>query len=195
MEKSVTAKISEAIREGDVAALKVFFSQNPEQVNCYTYAAGQTWLGYAAQIGNIAVFRELVSCGFDINIGSKHDNHRPISSAAFDGHEEVVEFLVAMGAELPTETSAENPLFAAIVGRSPECVRLILEAGIDATARYNTRTMKNMDAVAFAMMQGEVECAHIIALWNAGGDEAAAQAAMRDGDHIASLNVVKPRKR
>ena len=51
---------------------------------------------------------------------------------------------------------APNPLFARIVGRSPEVAYLLLERGIDTRVRYNTETMKNMDAVAFAMMWGRV---------------------------------------
>jgi uncharacterized protein len=195
MEKSTSASISEAIRNGNLELIRFLFSQNPDQINSHTYMAGQTWLGYAAQIGNILSIKELIGCGFDINIGDKHNNQRPISSAAHNGHLEAVDLLLQEGADLPTATSIENPLIAAIVGRSPAIVQLLLDAGINSTVRYNTEAMKEMDAVAFAMMQGEIECAEIIARWNTGGEHAAYHAALSEAKRIARLNVVPKRSR
>ena len=75
------------------------------------------------------------------------------------------------------------------LGEAAQIVRLLLERGIDSKVRYNTATMKNMDAVAFAMMMGARAMARIIALWNEGGDVTKAEAAMEEGWQIALANT------
>lgn len=56
------------------------------------------------------------------------------------------------------------------MGRSPDCVQLLLDAGIDSGVTYNSETMTDMDAVAFALMRGEAECAKFIAAHNLNGN-------------------------
>lgn len=151
--------------------------------------AGQTWLGYAAQKGRLTAIRALRDLGADINIGDKHEDAKPICSAASGGHPEAVRLLLEMGAQLDVDASVRNPLFSAIVGRSPESVQTLLEAGIDGRIRYTTPTMKDMDAVAFAILRGERQCAEVIARWNADCDEEAIVDALRQADDIAESNA------
>jgi hypothetical protein len=54
--------------------------------------------------------------------------------------------------------------------------------------------MEDMDAVAFALMRGEKECAEIIALWNANGDEDAAKIALNNADQIAEENAYRKKR-
>ena len=187
--KNNLLKIIESIRNQDCQALESLLKENPEQISAYTLMAGQTWLGYAAQLGKLEAIRTLVKVGCEINQGDKHDGAAPLDSAAANGHYDVVEYLLQAGARLDTTLPVRNPLFAAIIGRSPGIVRLLLEAGIDSTVRYNSATMKDMDAVAFALMRGEQECARIIALWNAKGDEQIATAKLAEADEIAERNA------
>jgi len=189
MEKSLIMPIVNAIRSGDCEAIKLLFTQDPEQKEFYGPFGATTWLCYAAAHGSLHAIETLIGIGLDINKGDKHDNICPISYAADKGRHEVVAYLLSQGAVLDTSLSIRNPLFAAIVGRSPETVKLLLEAGIDSKVRYNSKTMKNMDAVAFARMQGEMACARMIALWNANGDETLAKEALIEAERIAYDNA------
>lgn len=190
MEKqSVFMQIVESIRSEDCGAIERLLHENPEQMVAFTPIGGQTWLGYAAQLGKLEAVKTLVKLGLDMNKGDKHDGDSPIGSAAANDHYDVVEYLLRAGAVMDVSLSVRNPLFAAIVGRSPQIVRLLLEAGVDSQVRYTSETMKDMDAVAFALMRGELECARTIALWNAKGDEERTNASMIEADRIAELNA------
>lgn len=90
---------------------------------------------------------------------------------------------------MDTSASVRNPLFAAIVGQSQEVVRLLLDRGIDASVRYNSNTMIDMDATAFALWRGETELARIIALHLAGGNEVKAQALLNEAREVVSRNA------
>jgi ankyrin repeat protein len=184
-------QMSSAIRCEDLECLTEVVREHPEQLHFNTPMGAQTWLGYAVRMSSIAVVQHLINLGFDVNEGDSRDGVKPICSACYEGRHDVTRLLLDAGSALDTATSAQNPLFAAIVGRSPDVVKLLLERGMDASVRYNSKTMKNMDAVAFALMQGEIECARIIALWNSKGDELAAQAALRQADQIAEENAFR----
>ena len=171
--------------------LFALINANPGQTTLFTPIGAQTWLGYAAQLGKLESVKALLEIGIDVNLGDKRDGSRPICSAACGDNFEVVKHLLDSGAELDTSTSLRNALFAAIVGRSPRITKLLLEVGIDSKVRYNTDTMSDMDAVAFASMRGESECAHIVALWNADGNEEEAQLALSEGRVIGKHNAYK----
>lgn len=187
--KNAFMQIVEAIKAEDCGAIKRLFHENPDQVSTFTPIGGQTWLGYAAQLGKLEAVKTLASVGLDVNQGDKHDGDKPLGSAAANNHYDVAAYLLRAGSAMDVSSSVRNPLFAAIVGRSPEIVRLLLQSGIDSKVRYTSETMKEMDAVAFALMRGEAECARIIALWNSNGDEEAANAALAEADRIAEINA------
>ena len=187
--KHIVARIADAIDVGDCASIERLIAEHPDQRSFHTPFGSQTWLGYAAQVGMLDVVKALVALGFDVNAGDKRDDRRPICSAAANNHYDVAAYLLSAGAVMDVSLSVRNPLFAAIVGRSPEIVRLLLQSGIDSKVRYTSETMKDMDAAAFALMRGETECARIIALWNADGDEGMADAALAEADKIAEKNA------
>lgn len=195
MEKSLTVQVREAIKGGDCETIRRLIAQHPEEKDSYGCLFSQTWLGYAAAHGSLDTVRTLLDLGFDVNKGDRYDEGKPISDAAREGRPDVVAYLLSQGAVLDTSLSVRNPLFAAISGgtpkadRSPEVVKLLLEAGIDSKVRYNSKTMKNMDALAFARMWGKMECARMIALWNANGDEALAKEALVEAERIAYANT------
>ncbi len=187
--KSLPVRIIDAIKNDDVDGLRALMNENPEQLTWNTFFAGQTWLGYAASNGKLGSMATLVELGADINQGDHRENVKPICAGACNNQEESVEFLLKQGALLDTETSVQNPLFSAVVGRSATIARLLLEAGIDYSVRYNSRTMKDMDAIAFALMRGEKECAHTIAYWAAGDDETKFHSLLQEADEIAEYNA------
>lgn len=195
-------EMSAAIREHDLPRLREAFINFPDLVDIYTPFGAGTWLHFAAREGAFEIVKYLLDYGFDINEGDKDDDITPLCSACQGGHYEIVKYLLDHGAVMDTSASVRNPLFAAIsgsiqvnalwgapTGEAPQIVRLLLERGIDSKVRYNTKTMKDMDAVAFAMLMGAGGLARIVALWNEGGDEAKAQAAIEEGLHIARANT------
>ncbi|MBQ0929752.1 ankyrin repeat domain-containing protein [Ideonella alba] len=191
--KPLMRQVLDAIKQGDLRTLEELVRMNPDQLHFKTPFGFQTWLGYAAGNARLEVVQALLSLGFDANEGTPSDGIKPLSKACEEGRLDNANLLLDAGTVLETATSVQNPLFAAIVGRSPEVVKLLLERGIDATVRYNSKTMKNMDAVAFALMRGEAECARVVALWNAKGDEIAAKQALEEGSHIAKENAYRDR--
>lgn len=183
-------RISAAIRDCDLDAARRLFEELPGYERGYTPFVGGTWLHFAAAEGCLTIVEHLLSRGLSVNEPARHDGRFPISDAAIKGRVEMVAFLLGRGATLDTSTSLRNPLFSAITARSPAVAELLIAAGIDTRVRYNTATMQNMDAVAFAMMMGPRDIARMIARRNADGDEAAAEVAMAEGLRIADLNAM-----
>lgn len=56
-----------------------------------------------------------------------------------------------------------NPLFGAIYGGHIEIVRLLIDQGIDTHVKYTGKSMKNMDALAFARERGQMDIAALLA--------------------------------
>jgi uncharacterized protein len=182
-------KLSKAIRENDALAVESFMLKNPEYKEAYSPFGGGTWLHYAAGAGSADILRRLISLGMDVNQGAARDGRLPLKDAAYEGNSENVRFLLAQGSRLDTSTSGRNPLFGAIIGGSAEVVGTLLEHGIDASVRYNSETMTDMHATAFALWRGQTELARIIALHMAGGDEVRANALLSEAREVVSRNA------
>ncbi|WP_313517124.1 ankyrin repeat domain-containing protein [Pseudomonas sp.] len=195
-EESIPKKMVEAIRAEVCEKIQRLLQENPEQISFSTPFGTQSWLGYAAQIGKLSSAKILVANGINVNTGDKRDDRKPICSAAANGHLELVEYLVNSGSILDTSLSVRNPLFAAVVGKSSNITELLLEAGVDSSVIYNSATMTNMDALAFALMRGEQKRAEIIAQWNAKNDRVKANALLEEAKSIAENNAFgrKPNK-
>jgi ankyrin repeat protein len=178
--------LSKSIRECDVDAVAHYFAKNPQHKDAYTPFAGGAWLHYAAGAADVRVVKCLVELGLDVNRGDHRDGRLPLKDATYENKLDNARFLLDAGSVMDTSASVRNALFAAIVGKSPDIARLLLERGIDATVRYTSETMENMDATAFALMRGEGEIARIIALHNAQGDEAKAAALLAEAQAIAT---------
>ncbi|MBC6982226.1 ankyrin repeat domain-containing protein [Caulobacter sp. 17J80-11] len=183
--------ITEAIRNGSLDQLQRLFTDHPEMVAFRVPGFG-TWLHYASAHGTVEIVKHLVSSGFDVNAPDHLGQGRPIECAASKGNVDIVRYLLDCGATLDIDEPVRNPLFGAIIGGSREVADLLLRAGIDSKARYNGARMKDMDAVAFAMMWGHRDIARSIALWNADGDGTAAEAAMAEGLLVAQTNTAAP---
>jgi uncharacterized protein len=182
--------ISQALRDSDIASLRGLFEEYPEMIELDVPAFG-TWLHKAATQSSVEIIEYLIKRGFDINCKAGNGPETPLSNAATKGRVDIVKYLINNGAHLDTSNSVGNPLFGAIVGRSLECARLLIDAGIDTKASYILEGEVKIlsDAVAFAMLRGEREIAHMVALHNANGDESQAQAAMAEGLRIAELRT------
>jgi ankyrin repeat protein len=118
-----------------------------------------TWLHVAAEAGAFDVVRLLLGLGLDPNIrgGTFHAN--ALHEAARGGHLEVMGVLLEAGAFLDTSEPERNPLFGAIYSGHLEAVKWLVENGIDRNVAYTGKSMKNMDALAFARERGKSDIA------------------------------------
>ncbi len=183
--------IYKEIREsGSVDNLKQLFAADPDLLSFKVPSSG-AWLHLAAACSSTEIIDYLLDLGFDINSKDNNYGDTPIHRAAMEPRPENVKFLLARGAILDVSTSVGNLLFGAIVGRSPECARLLIDAGIDTRASYvlEGEVKIHSDAIAFAMLRGEAEIAQMVALHNAQGDEAKARELVAEGDRIAELRT------
>ncbi|MEQ1552251.1 ankyrin repeat domain-containing protein [Sphingorhabdus sp.] len=177
---------SNAIRTHDLTALDELLVKFPE-ILAFRVPGFGTWLHYAAAHGNLEIVKFLVQQGFDINAPDDHFGIAPLEAACSKGNVEIARYLIDQGAVMDVSESVRNPLWSAVVGRSPEIAQMLLDAGIDTSPRYKLTDAvdEDLDAVAFAVLRGESEIAHLVALWNSGGNEAQAQAAIAEGLRIA----------
>lgn len=184
----VGAQIAMAIMSGEIERATELLGSNSQERIARSHIAGGTPLHVAAGKGNLELVQRMVELGMEVNAPSSLDGEFPITRACSSGHSRIVEFLLNNGAALDVSRSARNPLFAAISGRHVEIVQILLDAGVDSTVRYNSSTMKDMDAVAFSMMHGQLDSAKLIAFYELGGDEAAIEDRLNRGKRIAEVN-------
>lgn len=179
--------ITAAIKSGDVSQLAELFRRFPEMAS-FRVPGFHTWLHYAASNGSLPIVEYLASLGFDINFADDLDGVAPLKLAAYSNQYEIAKYLLDRGSRMDTSASVRNPLFGAIVGQSPRIARLLLDRGIDASVRYRSETMDDMDATAFALERGEHEIAGMIAQHLAGGDPEKTQLLLAEADSIMRRN-------
>lgn len=184
--------MTDAIRRGKADELESLFQRFPNFVGLEVPGFGD-WLIYACHHGNVSILEFLVDAGFDVNKLNRDGDQAPLESAASAGKVDNVDFLLRHGAMVRTDSARLNPLFGAILGKSLEAAARVVDAGIDTSKRYilGAKTNPPLDAVAFAMLHGQREIAHLIALKNASGNEAIAQAAMAEGLQTAEQATSK----
>jgi ankyrin repeat protein len=180
-------RISDAIDDGDCARIAELFRSNPDMRDFCVPGFG-TWLHYAARFGTLKVIEYLVIEGFDINLQGL-DGETPIVLSARGGTSDVTRFFLEQGAVLDTSSSLVNPLFSAVIGGSQELTRLLLDHGIDASVRYQD-DWEDMDALAFASMQGKAEIADIIAEHFAKGNEQMKRTLLERAKAVAEANLL-----
>lgn len=188
IEKKPAAHIWEAITRADINEIEKLFQQNPDQINAHIPFAGGTFLHLAASEPSLEVVKYLIKIGFEINKKSTLEGETALDNACSYGNYDIAEYMLDMGAVMDVSEPSRNPLFGAIIGRSVGIAKLLLERGIDASVRYTGDSMKDMDAIAFAMERGERDIARVIAEWNAMGDTAKAEELLAKGLEIARMN-------
>jgi ankyrin repeat protein len=176
---SLLGNVGRALEKGDLQEAKRLLAAHPQQLREMTPFG--TWLHYIAGEGNLDLVEHLVGLGLDVNAPDHRDGRLPIDAAASNGHANVVRYLLNHGSRLDTSSETRNPLFGAIMGRSVEVVRLLLDRGIDATVRYGPKT-----ATGFALWQGQREIARVIAQHIAGGDGATAETILEEEAGVAA---------
>jgi ankyrin repeat protein len=162
---------------------------NPRSAEATRYEVGGTLLHSYAGAGNSEMVGVLLRAGVDVNKVAAIDGETALVSAAQAGAPKVLALLLASGATFDLSAPSRNALFGSVIGCSAEVTKLLIDAGIDTSVRYNTKAMKNMDALAFAMMRGATDCARVIALHIANSNEAEVSRLMDEALEVARLNV------
>lgn len=161
-EKKLMWEISSAIENGDTTLMRDLLAAHPSMLALDTPFG--SWLHVAAEFGRTEIVAYLLHAGLDINGWGGMEEGAAINIAASNGHMEVVRQLLDAGAELDSSASVRNPLFSAIQQGSMEIVKLLIERGIDYRVSYTGKSMKNMDAEAFARECGQTEIADYLAM-------------------------------
>jgi uncharacterized protein len=159
-ELEITKALREAVKAGDIEQVRTLIGGSKERLGQMTPFG--TWLHLAAKDGNLALVQCLISMGADVNAMGGTFGGTPINLAAGYGRIDIVRALIASSAALDVSEPVRNPLFSAIQGGHLEIVRLLIDCGIDYRASYSGESMKDMDALAFALERGQTEIANYL---------------------------------
>lgn len=128
-------QIVRAIRNNDAVKAKELLDGHLEYLR-YDKKSKGTFIYIAAGEGAIECMKYLLSIGEDINRKSLAYGKYALTKAAFSNQPEMLKFLLDNGARMDISSAETNPLFSAIYKRSVECVKILLDAGIDVTVKY-----------------------------------------------------------
>ena len=123
--------------------------------------AGRTPLQEAAESNRVAVVEFLIACGADLQGGEHRDWWSPLQLAAYHGHREVADRLLAAGAPLD--------LYSAVALDKRDAVERCLRAaaafgraGWVANARYAEYTWTDTPLVCVAYARGHAEMVDLL---------------------------------
>ncbi|HYE79278.1 MAG TPA: ankyrin repeat domain-containing protein [bacterium] len=125
----------------------------------------------AAALGDLTRIDELLTADPGIVNAVSVDGFTPLHLAAFFGHPEVVDFLLARGADVnrvATNASFVQPLHSGVAGRNLEVVRLLVENG----AHVNATQQGGYTPIMAAIQNGDQEIEALLRRHGAVGDSA-----------------------
>lgn len=128
-------QIARAIKNNDVEMAKKLLEGHLEYLNYDSESRG-TFIYMAAWKGAIDCIKYLLSIGENVNRKSLAYKETALAKAASSSQPETVKFLLEHGAKMDVSKPTTNPLFSAIYARNLECVKILLDAGIDVTVDY-----------------------------------------------------------
>lgn len=160
VDAQIAKDIRTAIKQGDVERTVALIGSDRERLTMMTPFG--TWLHVAASFGKLEIVKRLAEMGADINAYGGIAGGGPLHRAASDGHLDVVQYLISRGAVLDTSEPERNPLFGAIHWGHTAIARALVDAGIDIHVKYSGKSMKNMDALAFAREWGRTDIAEML---------------------------------
>ncbi|HDR7964516.1 TPA: ankyrin repeat domain-containing protein, partial [Bacillus wiedmannii] len=154
-------EIRTAIKQNNVKGVVELIGSDTELLNMSMRPFG-TFFHVAATHGKLEIVKRLIELGADINKRGDVYGGGALNQAASKGQFEIVRYLLTCGAEMDTSEPERNPLFGAIQGGYIDIVKLLIENGIDIHVKYTGEYMKNMNALAFAHEQGQIEIANLL---------------------------------
>src|SRR2546423_8005146 len=148
-------------RLGNTALILAVDSGHTEVAELLLSSGIQPDIYEAAAIGRTDLVRKLLGGNGALDSYSP-EGFTPLALAAHFGHAEVVEFLLARGADVNAVSKNElevTPLHAALYGREVETARLLIEHGADVNARQGSQNMPRAGwtALHYAAGYGFVE--------------------------------------
>lgn len=156
--------VHRAIKQGNLPEVVRLLTEDKSLLHIWTPFG--TWLHDAASKGELEIVKWLASQGLDVNAYNDSNPSPPLADAASEGQVDVVRFLIQAGAALDTSDSVRNPLFAAIVGDISEdqtaVAKLLIDSGLDTSAKYNIGSLKNVNARDFAQEWGRTEIVKLL---------------------------------
>lgn len=149
-----------AIKSSDIGTLTVLLNNDPALVQATTPFG--PLLHIAAGLGNEQMLAILVSRGADLDSRGGTFGGTALNYAASKGQLGAVRFLLDRGAQIDVSEPERNPLFGAVQSGSLDVARLLIRHGLDTTVAYTGESMKDMDALAFALEMGQTKIAHFL---------------------------------
>jgi uncharacterized protein len=137
IEHDADLDVYDAAATGELRQLRELVIGDPAQVNSYS-TDGATPLGLAAFFGHLTAVELLLDCGARINMLATNPAFpfAPLHSAMSAGHREIVDLLLARGADVRVrEGGGMTALHEAAGLGSLEYVQLLLKRGADAGAK------------------------------------------------------------
>lgn len=128
--KAASDALSSAVQAGDVASVRKALSSGADPNALYL---GQSLLFYAAGNDHLEVVTALLDSGADVDLGWAALDTTPLMAAANKGHDEIVQILIAAGANIEhTNTMSLTALRLAAIGGHEKVVQALLAAGAKA---------------------------------------------------------------
>lgn len=118
--------LREAVEKGDLKAVRCELSRG--KLIDKSPSREKSLLEVAAERGHLAIVRELINAGTDLNRGF---DYPPLYAAVLQGHTEIVRALISAGADinLLVDEDDDTALLEAIEQDNFEIVKLLVEAG------------------------------------------------------------------
>jgi ankyrin repeat protein len=145
---NVYNSLYDAIADGDLDGFMTLITEYPKILQMITPFG--TWLHVAASNGRLEMAKEIVKRGIDVNDPGGIAGGNALNNAATRGHFEVAKYLLDVDSEMDVSAPERNPLFGAIQGGNVAIGKMLIDRGIDTKVCYTGKSMKNMDALAFA---------------------------------------------
>ena len=176
-------ELNEALQSSDLESIDRVFAARPDMREKQGRRPAN-WMHSIALHYDAPVLRHFLTIGFDANERYGPDNISALVTAARRGRADLMQILLEAGAEMDVDFSVRNPLFAAIMQNetAAECVRLLLDAGIDPAASYKSPTMNDINAMAYALWNGLPHLAELIGRHQADADDARFAVLMADAE-------------
>jgi ankyrin repeat protein len=149
---------------GDSAILTAVYHRRPEIVALLVDRGATLTLYEACAVGAVERVERLLASEPDLN-ALGHDGWTPLHLAAFFGHADIAERLVARGARTSPRSdnaTGNTPLHAALAGNQPTLATLLIRAGADVHAAdaqghrpiHLAASAGNLDAIADLLSRG-----------------------------------------
>ncbi|HYT77519.1 MAG TPA: ankyrin repeat domain-containing protein [Vicinamibacterales bacterium] len=152
------SRVADAAMAGDRDAVRALLTSG-EDVNA-AQGDGMTALHWAARRGDVETARMLIAAGANLRATTRLGNYTPLLVASELGHAQVIDALVAVGADPKTTTSSGvTALMLASASGQADAVKSLLAHGADVDA---TEPVRGETALMFAAANRRVDAIRVL---------------------------------